>query len=165
MAIKKTVKKEDEYKKLIEKLKPAKVRWLMLYMGLEDGKCFNNATLSYIRAYNIDTVLKKVKDEETGIEDYTSEYKTAKSRGYEHVTNRDILKLKHIILLEQGYDKEFIKKRYAEIAMQNHNIPLALSATDRLAKITGIVTDDKKVDIPQLTELADSLKAILTPKK
>lgn len=157
--------KVSDYDKLIAKLKPAKIRWLMLYMGLEDGKCFNNATLSYIRAYDIDTPLKKVKDEETGIEDYTSEYKTAKTRGYEHVTNSDIVKLKHIILIEQGYDKQFIKKRYAEIAMQNNNIPLALSATDRLAKITGLVTDDKKVDIPQLTELADSLKAILTPKK
>jgi len=82
------------------------------------------------------------------------------------LTNLDIQKLRHHILLDQGFNTDNIKKRYVEIANQNKNLPLALSANDRIAKITGVVKDDsKQVDIPQLTELTEHIKRILTPKK
>lgn len=153
---------KDEIEILTTKLKPAQVRFVYLYMGSEDGKCFNNATLSYITAYNIDTSLRR--NEKTG--KFTNEYLTAKTCGYELLTKPDIQKLRHHILIDQGYNTENIKKRYAEIASQNKNLPLALSATDRIAKITGIIKDDsKQVDIPQLTELTEHIKRILTPKK
>jgi hypothetical protein len=34
-----------------------------------------------------------------------------------------------------------------------------------MAKLTGMITDDKKVDIPQLEELGNAIRSILTPKK
>jgi hypothetical protein len=158
--VKVTIK--DEIAILTTKLKPAMVRFVYLYMGSEDGKGFNNATLSYIIAYNVETSLRR--NEKTG--KYSKEYINAKTRGYELLTNRDIQKLRHHILLDQGFNTDNIKKRYVEIANQNKNLPLALSANDRIAKITGVVKDDsKQVDIPQLTELTEHIKRILTPKK
>lgn len=156
---KRSAKQESELQKLLNKLKPAQVRFTYLYMGAEDGKCYNNATLSYLRAYGIETSTQKQADGK-----YTSEYLNAKSRGYELVTKSDIQKLRNCILDEIGVDTEWIKRRYADIATQNKNLPLALASTDRLAKITGVVVDDtKKVDIPQLTELGNTIKLLLTP--
>ena len=160
-----TAKKESELEKLLKKLKPAQIRFTYLYMGAEDGKCYNNATASYIRAYEIDTPTRKVKLPD-GSEGYTPEYKSAKTKGYQLLTNGDIQRLRILILDAQGIDKDWIKRRYADFATQNKNPALALTATDRLAKITGVVVDDKvKVDLPQITELADAIKGILTPKK
>lgn len=159
-------KQESEIERLTNKLKPAQVRFIQLYMGMEDGKCYNNATLSYLTAYNVETSTRKVKDPVTGIESYTKEYLNAKSRGYELVTNRDIQKLRNAILDDIGVNKEWIKRRYSDIASQSKNLPLSLASTDRLAKITGVVKEDSnKVDIPQLTELGETIKALLTPKK
>lgn len=156
---KRTAKQESDLEKLLKKLKPAQIRFTYLYMGAEDGKCYNNATLSYLRAYGIETSTQKQADGK-----YTGEYLNAKSRGYELVTKSDIQKLRNLILDQIGIDTEWIKRRYADIATQNKNLPLALASTDRLAKITGVVQDDKtKVDIPQLTELGDTIKALLTP--
>lgn len=151
--------KETELQTLLKKLNPAKVRFTYLYMGGEDGKCFNNATLSYIRAYEIETSLTKDKDGK-----YSTEYLSAKQCGYKLLTSIDIQRLRHILLLESGFDPDTIKKRYAELAYQNKNLPIALTATDRIGKITGVIKEDKtSVDIPQLQELTDHIKAILTP--
>ena len=163
---KKTVQKESEIEKLTKKLKPAQVRFIQLYMGMEDGKCYNNATLAYLTAYNIETSTRKVKDPVTGIEGYTKEYKSAKSSGYDLLTKPDIQKLRNAILDDIGVNTQWIKRRYSDIASQSKNLPLALASTDRLAKITGVVKEDNaKVDIPQLTELGETIKALLTPKK
>lgn len=157
---KRTAKQESELEKLLKKLKPAQIRFTYLYMGAEDGKCYNNATLSYIRAYEIET--STVKDPKTG--DYDPKYKSAKQMGYKLLTTIDIQKLRNCLLDEIGIDTQWIKRRYADIATQNKNLPLALASTDRLAKITGVVQDDKtKIDIPQLTELGDTIKQLLTP--
>lgn len=166
MASKKTTTKteEDELKALLLKLKPSMVRFVYLYMGGEDGSCFNNATKSYLRAYEIDTPTIKIK-QDNGKEDYTKEYKSSKTNGYKLLTSTDIQKLRSLILLKSGFDPSTIKKRYAELAYQNKNLPIAITATDRVAKIAGIITDDKKVDIPQLTELGDALKKLLTPNR
>lgn len=155
---------KDELKTLLAKLKPAMVRFVYLYMGGEDGSCFNNATKSYLRAYEIDTPTIKIKQAD-GRDDYTKEYKSAKTKGYQLLTNGDIQKLRNLLLLQSGFDIETIKKRYAELAYQNKNLPIALTSTDRIAKIAGLISDDKKVDIPQLTELGESLKTLLTPKR
>jgi len=160
MTKKKETKTKDELKELLKKMKPAHIRFTYLYMGGEDGKCFNNATLAYITAYEIDTSLRR--NEKTG--KFTKEYMGAKSSGYKLLTSTDIQKLRNLILLEQGYDIAHIKRRYAEIANQNKNLPLALSATDRIAKITGVIKEDSKsVDIPQLEEIGRAIKQILTP--
>lgn len=157
---KRSAKQESELEKLLNKLKPAQIRFTYLYMGAEDGKCYNNATMSYIRAYEITTTTSK--DPKTG--DYTPEYKSAKTMGYQLLTKPDIQKLRTLLLTDIGVDKEWIKRRYADFAVQNKNPALALTATDRLAKITGVVVDDtKKVDIPQLTELGNTIKLLLTP--
>lgn len=163
---KKTDKKKDTPKaqesvlsSLLKTMKPAHIRFVYLYLGGEDGKCFNNATLSYLRAFEVDTSTTKQADGK-----YTKEYLNAKTRGYELVTNRDIQNLKQAILLENGFDINTVKRRFAELAYQNKNLPIALTATDRIAKITGVLKEDSKsVDIPQLTELTEHIKAILTP--
>lgn len=167
MAKKKVVSTEEQ--KIIElqsKMKPAHLRFLSLYMGGEDGSCWNNATKSYLKAYEIDTITTKVKDPKTGNLEYTKEYKSARANAIRLITSDNIQKLKNYILLNVGYDKDVIKKRYTEIAMQNKNLPVALQANDRVAKIAGLINvDDKKVDIPQLTELGDAMKQLLTPKR
>ena len=162
------VSKTEEAKiiKLQSKMKPAHLRFLSLYMGGEDGSCWNNATKSYLKAFEIDTITTKVKDEKTGKLDYTKEYKGARANAIRLITSDNIQKLKNYILLNVGYDKDVIKKRYTEIAMQNKNLPVALQANDRVAKIAGLINvDDKKVDIPQLTELGNAMKELLTPRK
>lgn len=164
MAKKKT-DNQSEYERLIAKMKPAHVRFVYLYLGSEDGKCFNNATLAYIRAFDIDTVTTKVK-QSNGSTDYTKEYKSAKSAAFALLTKIDIQKLRSAILLEQGYNADNIKKRFAELAGQNKNLPIALASTDRMAKIAGVLKEESKnVDIPQLTELTNVIKGILTPSK
>ena len=166
---KKTVVSKTEEQKIIElqaKMKPAHLRFLSLYMGGEDGSCWNNATKSYLKAFEIDTVTTKVKDPKTGELGYTKEYKSARASAIALLTSINIQKLKNYILLNVGYDKDVIKKRYTEIAMQNKNLPVALQANDRVAKIAGVLNvDDKKVDIPQLTELGNQMKQLLTPKR
>ena len=166
---KKTVVSKTEEQKIIElqaKMKPAHLRLLSLYMGGEDGSCWNNATKSYLKAFEIDTVTTKVKDPKTGELGYTKEYKSARASAIALLTSINIQKLKNYILLNVGYDKDVIKKRYTEIAMQNKNLPVALQANDRVAKIAGVLNvDDKKVDIPQLTELGNQMKQLLTPKR
>lgn len=159
-------KEEQEIIKLQAKMKPAHLRFLSLYMGGEDGSCWNNATKSYLKAFEIDTVTTKIKDPKTGELGYTKEYKSARASAIALLTSINIQKLKNYILLNVGYDKDVIKKRYTEIAMQNKNLPVALQANDRVAKIAGVLNvDDKKVDIPQLTELGDAMKQLLTPKR
>ena len=159
MAKKKDTKTKDELKELLKKMKPAHIRFTYLYMGSEDGKCFNNATLAYLKAFEIETSTRQNSEGK-----YTKEYIKAKQQGWRMLTNVDIQRLRHIVLLEQGFNTDNIKKRYTEIANQNKNLPLALSATDRIAKITGVIKEDSKsVDIPQLEEIGRAIKQILTP--
>ena len=164
MAKKKT-DNQTEYERLLAKMKPTHIRFVYLLLGSEDGRCFGNATLSYIRAFDIQTVMTKVK-QTNGSMDYTKEYKSAKTLAYRLLTNVDIQKLRSSILLEQGYNPDNIKKRFAELANQNKNLPIALASTDRMAKIAGVLKEEtKNVDIPQLTELTDVIKGILSPAK
>lgn len=153
----KTTKEKDP----LAELKPAELRFITLYMGMEDGKAFNNATLSYLIAYEKWTPTVMQKDKKTGL--YSKDYLVAKSAGYKLLTKGYIQKARTHILLEIGFNPDTIKKRYAEIMTQQRNLPLALTATDRVAKIAGLITDDKKVDIPQLTALGDMMKELLTP--
>jgi hypothetical protein len=162
MSKKKTDKKieEDTIESLTAKLKPAEVRFLYLYLGGEEGKGWNNATISYIIAYDIDTSLRRNAEGK-----YSKEYLNAKSRGYEILTKRDIQKLRALLLGEAGYKPENIKKRYIELQAQNRNPIVALQANDRMAKIAGVIDDNKKVNIPELEELGNAIRGILTPKR
>lgn len=167
-----TKTKESKPDKGKKGLKPAEIRFVHLYLGGEDGKCWNNATRSYIIAFEIDTPLVKVKipiegkkgDESRYKEDYTTEYKSAKTLAWRLLTKVDIIAYKDKLLLEMGYTAENIKKRFSELAFQNKHIPIAHAATRDMAKIAGVMTDDKKVDIPQLEELGEAIKSILTPE-
>lgn len=155
---KKKEKHEDPYEVLISKMKPTHIRFVNLYLGGEDGRCFNNATHAYIKAFDINTSMKKVDGK------YSKEYVGAKSSASALLTSPNIQKLKHLILLEQGYKPETIKKRFTELAFQNKNLPIAHASTRDMAKIAGVMKDDSKsVDIPQLTELTEQIKKILTP--
>lgn len=171
MSTKKKPTKEKKPKKIspdidesISKMKPAHIRFVYLLLGGEDGRCFNNATLAYLRAFEINTATTKVKLPD-GSEGYTKEYLGAKSSASALLTTPNIQKFKKKLLLEVGFNPETIKQRFAELAYQNKNLPIALTATDRVAKIAGILTDDKKVDIPQLEALGNAIREILTPKK
>jgi hypothetical protein len=170
MATKKPTKKKTTTKKTEEKkesvlvalqkvLKPSMIRFVYLYLGSEDGKCFNNATLAYIRAYNIETSVVKDKDGK-----YSKQYLSSKSSGYDLLTKPDIQAFKNAVLLESGFNPDTIKRRFAELAYQNKNLPIAHASTRDIAKIAGVMKEDSKsVDIPQLTELTDHIKKILTP--
>lgn len=142
-----------------ELMKPAHIRFCYLYLGAEDGKCFNNATMSYFRAF-----YPELNNTKTEKGDYLPQYETSKTEGNRLLTKPHIKAFIHETLLIQGYKPENIKKRFAELANQNKNLPLALSANDRLAKISGIIVDDKKVDIPQLDNIANMIKSVLEDK-
>ena len=152
-------KNESVLVALQKKLKPAHIRFVHLYLGGEDGRCFNNATLSYIRAFEINTPLTKNSDG-----NFSKEYLGAKSSAYKLLTSADIQKFKNALLLEAGFNPDTIKKRFAELAYQNKNLPIAHASTRDIAKIAGVMKEDSKsVDIPQLTELTEHIKQILTP--
>lgn len=153
-------KKKSSAEEIGSKLKPAQARFVYLLLGGEDGKCFNNATLAYIRAYDIDANSEKVNGK------YTNDYMNAKSQASRLVTNVNIQKFKSAVLLEAGYKPETIKKRFAELAYQNKNLVVAHNATRDIGKIAGVIKEDRTpIDVPQLEELGNAIKAILTPKK
>lgn len=160
-----TAKKETKrqrisaLEKVGAKLNDRQKRFVHLYAGAEDGKCFGNATLAYFTAYYPEETKKK---DDKG--EYTVEYLTAKSNGYKLLTNTYIQKYRDELHLKIGFDPETIKKRYSELAGQNKNLPIALTANDRRAKIAGVIKEDVKVDIPQLEELGKAIKTILQPK-
>ena len=159
----KKIEKISELETLMRKLKPAMIRFVYLFLGSEDGRGFNNATISYLIAYDINTTTRKVKNDE-GKEDYTPQYKSAKTKGYQLLTKGDIQKLKSLILLESGFTPDTVKKRFSELAYQNKNLPVAQGSIRDIAKITGVMKEEsKQVDIPQLTELTDQIKQILNP--
>lgn len=150
---------KDAYEELLKKMKPHHIRFVTLYLGGEDGKCFNNATLAYIRAFGIETSLKRNAEGK-----YSKEYLGAKTNASQLLSTANIQKLKHLTLLEHGYKPETIKKRFTELAFQNKNLPIAHASTRDMAKIAGVMKEDSKsVDIPQLTELTEQIKKILTP--
>jgi hypothetical protein len=163
---KKTVKspkppKTPKSEEIGSKLKPAQMRFVYLLLGAEDGKCFNNGTLAYLRAYDIDTRTTRDADGK-----YSSEYLSAKANASRMITNANIQKFKNQILLESGFNPDTIKKRFAELAYQNKNLVIAHASTRDIAKIAGVIKEDSKtVDIPQLEAIGESIRNILTPKK
>lgn len=151
------IKKEKKQKAdKTELMKPVWIRFCYLYLGAEDGRCFNNATMAYFRAFYPD--LKETKDKDGK---YLPQYMTANTEGHKLLVRPRIKDFIHDMLLNQGYKPENIKKRFAELASQNKNLPLALTANDRLAKISGVLVDDKKLDIPQLDRIGDMMKQVL----
>lgn len=148
LAAKKTTgKKEDVCKEM--KLKPAEIRFVYLYLGGEDGECWNNATRAYAVAFE-----KDIND--------PKQYATSRSEGSRILTKPNIQKYRDDLLLSIGYDPENIKKRYSEIASQNKDIRTALQANDRVAKIAGVLRDDPtKVNIPELEAVANAIKSLL----
>lgn len=156
-----TPKAKPTVEEIGAKLKPAQARFVYLLLGGESGKCFNNATLAYITAYDIDTDSEKDSQGK-----YKSEYLSAKANASRMITNANIQKFKNAVLLEAGFKPESIKRRFAELAYQNKNLVVAHNATRDIGKIAGVIKEDRvPVDVPQLEELGDAIKAILTPKK
>lgn len=150
-------KKQPTAKKL-ERLNPAMIRFVHLYLGHEDGKCFNNATMSYIHAYDLDPDVSKRDGK------YPPHYNTARQEGYKLLTKPHIRAYMDELLLKAGFSAENVKKRYAQLAGQNKDLSIALTSNDRIAKITGIVKDDAKVvDLPQIVALTETVRALLTP--
>jgi hypothetical protein len=168
-AVKKTTKKVAKktastprlspLEKVGAKLNDKQKRFVHLYSGAEDGKCFGNATMAYFTAYYpLETSKKDAKGS------YTPEYKSSMVNGIRLLGNARIQEYKTKLHLELGFTEEGIKKRYAELSGQNKNLPIALGATDRMAKIAGVIKEDVKVDIPQLEEIGSTLKTLLTKK-
>lgn len=168
MATKKTPQKKSvktpktpKSEEIGSKLKPAHIRFVYLILGGEDGKCFNNATLAYLRAFDIDTRTTRDADGK-----YSSEYLSSKVNASKLLTNANIQKLKNSILLETGFNPDTIKKRFSELAYQNKNLVIAHASTRDIAKIAGVIKEESKVvDIPQLEAIGENIRRILTPKK
>lgn len=152
-----TIDKLEEVKKTLnEKQK----RFVHLYIGAEDGRSFGNATDAYLRAYYGDGTPKRNPDGS-----YSKAYETARTNGSALLANTRIQEYKSHLELEVGFKPEEIKKRFSQLANQNKNLPVALSANEKRAKIAGVIKDEAKVDIPQLEAIGQTLKTLLTPKK
>ncbi len=133
--------------------KPATVRFVHLYLGGEGGACWNNATKAYGVAYDKDM-------------DDAKEAKTARSEASKLMTNPDIQAYKHFLLVKHGYTEDAIKERFSQLGRQDSNLGVALSATEKIAKIAGVIKEDAlKVNIPELTALGEGIKEILTAAK
>ena len=136
-------------------------RFVHLYLGAEGGVTFSNASLSYLWAYNYDRFPVKDKDG-----NYTKEYNTARVEGSRMIAKPHIIAYMESLLLEVGLDPNNIKMGIAKWSRQEKHPVVALSALEKLAKITGVMKDDTKVvDLPQLVALTATIQSILTPKK
>lgn len=152
-----TKSKEKKTKDTSKGLSPAQIRFVYLYLGGYDGNCWNNATLSYFYAYN---------DEDTPLKNadgtYSKQYLTAKAEGSSLLAKPSIRSYMEDLLTGIGYDPKAIKRRYAELASQNKNLPVALQANDRMAKVAGVIRDDPtKVNIPELEAVAAAIRKVL----
>lgn len=148
---------EDELATLAASIKPAELRFIHLYLGGEEGLCWNNATRAYCVAFEKDYSDPK-------------DVKTSSVLGSRLLGKVEIQKYRACLLRKAGFTEDRIKERYGELAYQNSNIGAALGATDRIAKIAGVLKDDgMKVNIPELTALGENIKQILqgnaNPKK
>lgn len=144
-----TVKDMSYY---LAKLKPAEIRFVHLWLGGEGGACWNNATRAYCVAYEKDF-------------DNPREVKSASTLGSRMLGKVEIQEYKTYLLTQHGYTENSIKARFGALSIQDSNLGVALASTDRMAKIAGVIKDDAlKVDIPELTKLADGIKSILEGK-
>lgn len=140
-------------------MNPQRIRFVHLYLGSDGGKCWSNATLSYLWAFNGDNTPSKTADGQ-----FTPQYQTARTEGCKLLTNPSIQRYVNDLLLEVGYKPETIKKGIAKWATQEKNPVVALKALENMAKITGVMKDDSKVvDLPQIVALTEAVKHILTP--
>lgn len=145
-------------KKPKKELSPAWIRFVYLYLsGGPTGEYWSNATLAYFYAVNDDDTPRKDKDG-----NFTKDYNAARVLGPRLLLNVAIQKYIKDLLNESGYTPDAIKKRYQELSSQNKNLPVAVQATDRVAKIAGVLKDEPtKVNIPELEALGDAIKRIL----
>lgn len=150
-------KKKDKGIELASKLKPQWLRFVYLYLGAENGIAYGNATMAYFYAYNGEDAETKDKNNL-----YTKEYKTAKTEGNSLLTKPDIKAVIGELLVGSGYSPENIKKGIAELAFQRKNLPIALSAYEKMAKISGLLKEDNTVNVPELEKLTDAIKKILS---
>ena len=146
----------------IPKLNPTQIRFVHLFLGGESGDCFGNATLSYLKAYGIETVTTKVRNEVTGAEDYTPAYKAAKAHASRLVANGNIQRYSDSLLLESGYTPAAIKRGIAELAFQRKYPAIALAALEKMAKISGMFNDRNVINIPALEDLTIEMRRILS---
>lgn len=139
-------------------LSPFHTRFLQLYLsGGPTGEYWSNATLSYFYALHDEDTPRKDNDGK-----FTKEYNNARVLGPKLLLNVAIQARMKEILTVSGYTPEAIKKRYHELAGQNKNLPVAIQATDRVAKIAGVLRDDPtKVNIPELEAVANAIKQLL----
>lgn len=140
------------------KLTPQQLRFVYLYLGHEGGKAWSNATLSHFFSFQPEGTPRKTKDGQ-----FTKEYKISSVTGHKLLGNTSIKAAIDDILLESGYKPENIKKGFAKLANQQKNLPVALAAHDRMAKITGVIKDDGlKVNIPELEALTKTIRDALS---
>lgn len=152
--------KIDPLEKVGSVLTERQKRFAQLWLGHEDGKSFGNSSDAYLRAYYGDGTSKKDKDGA-----YTPEYNSARANGARLLANANIRKYIEKVQLEVGFKPETIKRRFSALADQNKNLPVALAANDKRARIAGVIRDEAKVDIPQLEALGSAIKTLLTPAK
>lgn len=136
------------------------LRAIALYLGDEGGIAFKNQTQAYAIAHGKGYLESRVKDENGNIVE-SKEHRDTRVYASKFFRQQRVQAVLHDILLHSQYHPDNIKKRFAELSIQNLNLPVALSATEKIAKIEKVINDSTKVDIPQLSELTDTVKKIL----
>lgn len=155
-----TKKGKDQKQEKKAKLTPAQIRFAYLYLGAEGGECWNSATMAYLRAFYPEGTETKEQRGRDWV--YTSAYKVANTEGPKLLVKPGIKAFVDELLTTAGYSPDVIKRRYAQLAMQDKNLPIALQATDRVAKIAGVVRDEGlKVNVPELEAVAEAIKGAL----
>lgn len=151
---------DEKQKKPEPRIKQRHREFCLLYSGIaNEGKCYMNATRSYIVAYRGE-IIEKEKDPITERMKYTGEYWTCKTKAS--------------ILLSKGIIKEWLNwfwgdtdrnkmiRRLNDIAFQNKDIKTARQATVDVLKVTGEFQESTKHDIPELERLTDVIQEVLS---
>ena len=139
-------------------------RFLTYYLGQHDPKCLHNATRSWLMAkgYDPDIYSQSVIDIETGKQTYQSEYNTARTEASLLLANPNIRALKDKMLKEAFDDPQNAKNRLVELATQNTNLSVAVSANKTILTMFGLLSNKRTVDFTELDKLTKMVAIVLT---
>lgn len=138
--IKKSKRFIKQEEKITKSLNPNQILFCQLYSF--DKECFGNATLSYMRAYN----LKE------------SQRKNARHHGYRLATNEHILDYRNLLLATR-FNNESVDDRHSELMHQNKNLVVAMQAVQEFNKVK------KRVEDAPISHITFAWKGDNRPKK
>jgi hypothetical protein len=137
--------------------------FLNYYLGILDSHCLHNATRSWLMAKGYDPEMSsKPIIDKRGQKTYRPEYNTARTEASLLLANPNIRALKDKMLKEAFDDPQNAKNRLVELAMQNTNLSVAVSANKTMLTMFGLLSNKVTVDFTELDQLTKMVTKVLT---